>query len=121
MTDIDRQIAEQVMGWKKSILPIPNCVPEEFIWLDGISTVNINNFHPSTNISDAWLVEETLMEKGLTCEYIDALIEITNILVFDSDKSKQVFNYRLTSSVIFLLVHATPEQRCKAALEAVSN
>ncbi len=122
-SDIDRKICQKVMGWHTFSqfdydwwCPCPKGDHD----LTGLTVRKHETFSPSTDISDFWLVEETLMEKGLTCEYIDALIEITNILIVDSDKSKQVANYRLTSAVIFLLLHATPEQRCLAALEAVS-
>jgi hypothetical protein len=54
----------------------------------------------STNIAAAWEVEEMIYEKGLAEKYI------TNLIL-------------ITGSTGFHLVHATPEQRCKAALLAV--
>ena len=60
MGDIDKQIAEKVMGW--SVVEVPD---------DGSYIIKENNFRypqypfdPSTNISRAWLVVEKMRELG---------------------------------------------------------
>lgn len=76
MTDIDREVAEKVMGWVlykvtvkdlTTVKPLSNewCVPDEKTkGMVGEVIAYEDNFHPSTNISDAWLVVERMRELG---------------------------------------------------------
>lgn len=59
----------------------------------------------STDISAAWEVEEQIHKKRLNVEYCSAL--------------KQVVAAKGEYVGLFDYIHATPEQRCKAALLAV--
>ena len=58
-------------------------------------------FSPSDDIAAAWLVEERIKELGLEPEYSEALLNITD------------------ASEHFEMIHASPEDRCRAALMAV--
>ncbi|SPY16130.1 Uncharacterised protein [Paenibacillus polymyxa] len=61
----------------------------------------------STDISLAWEVEEKIKKMGLHVEYCRALKQV----VVNTGEYVGLFDY----------IHATPEQRCKAALLAVLN
>lgn len=63
--------------------------------------------HYSTEIAAAFQVEEQIRKLKLVKEYCEALCEIVDT------RNDIVLRYSLWS-----LIHATPEQRCKAALKA---
>ncbi len=56
--------------------------------------------HYSTDIAAAYQMEERIKELGLESEYSEALLDLTD------------------ASEHFELIHATPEDRCRAALAA---
>lgn len=66
--------------------------------------------HYSTSIADAWLAEERIAELKLKKQYVEALQEIVG--------TRRDIVLKFT---IWALVHATPEQRCLAALKATEN
>lgn len=70
MRDLDRQVAERVMGWKTReqeghlmVENNPGC--GDLAWTP--------HWEPSTSIADAWLVVEAMREKGwwMYCELSD--------------------------------------------------
>lgn len=103
---LDTLVAHHVMGYdehnfefdeeiqESHRLEFNECLQEE-VW---------EPFEPSTKISAAWEVESTIKEisggQGLITNYMTQLFLIVGNKGFD-------------------YVHATPEQRCKAALLAV--
>lgn len=105
----DKEVALTVMGWDwgKDFTDFYTWCDT---WCDNQSMVK-GKFKPYTNISDAWLVEERIIELKLAKEYVDALIAIVS-----DDNDTDPAN--LTQ---MLIVHATPRQRCKAALEAIEE
>ena len=66
-------------------------------------------FSPSTDIAAAWLVEERIEELGLIEEYCMYLNEVANAHWDRGKRQPQRWQ----------LIHATPEDRCRAALMAV--
>jgi hypothetical protein len=66
---------------------------------------------PVSNIEDVFKVERKIKDAGLSVNYIQMLQKIVS-------KDKIFFG---TCLEIFELIHATPEQRCRAAMIAVSN
>lgn len=61
MTDINREVAEKVMGWKRDII--------SGLWFENDHTIaRFKEFNPPTNISDAWLVVERMRELGFTVD-----------------------------------------------------
>ena len=100
--ELDAAVAERVMGVDKeqeidlAILD-PVGVTDSFratIWANILP-------HYSTDIAAAWLVEERIKELGLESEYSEALLNITD------------------ASEHFEMIHASPEDRCRAARMAV--
>lgn len=69
-------------------------------------------FSPSTNISAAWEVESTFDQDTSLRE--DYAIELHNVMGL-------MLHEPTTLNNIYQFAHATPEQRCKAALLAVLN
>ena len=69
-------------------------------------------FSPSTDISSAFEAEEIAIEKD-PAMYIHALAGV----VFDYNQVQDISDIKK----LCLLIHATPEQRCKAALLAVMD
>ena len=100
-------VAERVMGWKKvSWLG-------EYDWRDGDGEqpYSFSAWKPSTDIAAAWLVEERIAELELIEEYCMAL----ESLLFDANWEEESIN------VVWLTIHATPEDRCRAALMATET
>lgn len=60
--DIDREIAEKVMGWyiqKRFIHYVPVGMPNrDFWWDENIPKYSVQNWHPSTDIAQAFMVVE---------------------------------------------------------------
>ena len=88
---------ENIMMWNGGDPPIPGCKGYPLY---------------STDISAAWLVEERIAELGLIEEYCFQLNAIANIHL-DRDYYRQPQRWQL--------IHATPEDRCLAALAAVED
>lgn len=73
----------------------------------------------STEIAFAWQVEDRIKELGLRDEYIDTLVVVVhNVQLGQPGLNTTVDHYEMTSAFLWLMVHATPEQRCIAALMA---
>ncbi|TEB15154.1 hypothetical protein Psfp_02330 [Pelotomaculum sp. FP] len=92
-----------------------NCSPEKAdAWMHETTDIGVSykgkkytgwpdiNFNPSTNIDDAYKLEEHIKNLGLQNSYIKALC---NIVIDET----------------WGLIHATPKQRCQAALFAVMS
>lgn len=83
-----------------------------YIVMDELVIVYENNndhrrFNPTTDIAAAWAVEERIVELGLTEEYCRELYTIA--------LKRDIVNWR------WQLIHATPEDRCRAALAAAES
>ena len=109
MTDIDRQVAEQVMGWKKGMYTY-YMNPDASAWLD--SEGNLAKFtwkfNPSEKIEDAWLVVERMRELGYWWESHYS----------DNGWFWMFYNENINEES---LSETAPPAICKAALQAVSE
>lgn len=99
--EMNRLIAETVLRTGNTSSPVDF---SEKDWFDYHHDI-IGVFHYSSNISDVWQVEEQIKKVSLTVEYTGALKQV----VLSSGEYVGMFDF----------IHATPEQRCKAALLAV--
>ncbi len=108
--DIDREVAEKVMGWR-FIRVFSEVTPREYVFQDDKETmINVPiDFHPTTDIAQAWMVEEKIKELDSSYRYGEHLMKII------------VNEYTEVISEKYLLAHATPLQRCKAALKAIER
>jgi len=108
--ELDACVAEAVMGWTKHGSDLfTDEVTGQSYELDKSYTAFVECFNPSINLSDAYEMEERIAELGLEVKYADILFDI----IYPTLDLK-----RLTSIGQFdwRLIHATPEERCKAAL-----
>ncbi len=106
--ELDTLIAEKVMEWQRQDgynywMTFPAGGTFE---LHGL----IATWSPSTNISDAMEVEDRIAELGLGNEYIGALRDVTGADAMS-----------FTWQQDWLIAHATPRQRCEAALAAIKE
>lgn len=117
MTDreIDALVAEKVMGLKPGKAHGVVYQDEPVIEYE-FPGPKYRQFKPSTDIAAAWMVEEKLREigAGLMSEYGIALVD----LLWDDPPSMDGM-FRVGGLGIFSVAHATPRQRCLAALKAV--
>ncbi len=60
--EIDRLIAEKVMGWKLEKTFEEDCYLYDE-WVSGNERIAVDVFKPSSNIQDAWIVLEKFKEK----------------------------------------------------------
>lgn len=113
---LDSLVAEKVMGWKW-IRPENNAqfiqTSYAFNHEDGVAYLY---FHPSSEISAAWEVEERII--AIAKEINPSVMNLCNFYI---EKLRMVIIESNTFCTPFMLVHATPEQRCKAALLAVMD
>lgn len=108
--EINRTVAEKVMGLE--IMDKADGIG--WLALDPTTHKIITNdedFNPAERIDHAWMVEEVIFKQDLTAKYLKALINIVH------GNAVKVFS-DLTIIGFWHLVHAAPEQRCKAALKA---
>ena len=91
--ELDALVAERVMGWLKH---------------ERYGLISVPPY--STDISAAWQMEDRIAELGLIEEYCFQLNSIANAHL-DRDYFRQPQRWQL--------IHATPEDRCRAALKAV--
>ncbi|WEK53273.1 MAG: hypothetical protein P0Y55_11810 [Candidatus Cohnella colombiensis] len=105
-TKMDKLVAENVMRWH---IYIGEYNGKEY-WNDDndFSPYAVNDFKPSYDISAAWGVEEEILQKPTEVQ-VRYLLEIK--LLIGGRELGKAFNLRV--------MHASPEQRCKAALLAV--
>jgi len=128
--ELDVLIAEKVMGVKEKWLcydgvPVAPCLidldkydPEECTYIEEHGTnkgckeykKSRNIKHYSTDIAAAWEVEQVVGEMGDRAKH-----DYVKNLAQDSAIKDREVNYFST----WFLVHATPEQRCKAALKTL--
>lgn len=108
MTDeeINRRIVEEVMGWtvKESRFGKRLRLHNGSYFFD-----NLDNYSFPTNISHAFEMENAIEARGLSSKYGDALARIEQ-----EQFSKEEF---IHPSMNWLCAHASPKNRCLAALE----
>ncbi|QYK68296.1 hypothetical protein [Paenibacillus sp. S02] len=129
--DLDAMVAEFVFGWTRitgptqdyhgpvehgDVLIPPNTSTDEALRMmppkGSIPFTYFVNRHWSKSISAAWKVEENMLLKhpGVQTRYVWRLRLVTGW-----EDKQPAFRED------FKLIHATPEERCKAALLAVLN
>ena len=122
--ELNTRLAEEVMGWK-NVGPLRGGnVPF------GERSDDYNKDHPTNPLKDqvsdysgsldaAWQMEEEIERRGVRNAYIAALERLTEAYVHDKVGADAIYMQWPRPADLWLLIHATPEQRRKAALEAV--
>ena len=110
--ETDALIAEKVMGWESQYIEYGGS-GGEYVWIlpDGIRQHEPDVPSYSTDIAAAYQMEERIAELGLIDEYCKQLNKIANVHWDEGVRQPQRWQ----------LIHATPEDRCKAALMAVEK
>jgi hypothetical protein len=126
--EINRAVAVEVMGWHMPNNPDAMSKTAEiwgFTYRDGkflkgvpFKVVRLYDhswahWSPTTDIAAAYEMEAEVERRGLEAEYIATLVDLCQV---DSGMN---FWYDPTYTVAFKIAHATPAQRCEAALAAV--
>lgn len=106
--ELDIRVIEDVLGAVKELNGA-----REVVWRGKYRYYFLDSFKPSTDISAAFEIEIEIMtmEGHIQIGYVSRLHEIVGV----------GFGKPLTVVEELKLIHATPEQRCKAALLAVLN
>ena len=102
MSDIDKQIAEKVMWWDFSL---PGYRDKEDVLIQ-----TENSFKPSTNIADAWLVVEKILELGYSFELDNTLNNWYCEIIYGHNEDMPI--HKATAST-------APMAICLAALKAL--
>lgn len=118
-------IVEKVMKWEQLTHPAIYYEPgnKQHIWVideDYTPRTPHKRFLPDTDIAAAYTMEERIAELGKTSLYIKYLLKISNDYKLLMDSS-YVMARGLYTDQLYKLVHATPEDRCKAALKATEE
>ena len=115
MTPIQQNnwLAEHVMGWEKR--PVKPDFPDDIVWVNKEGDIMYCDcdWQPTSDISAAFEVQEKIkeMDGHIQVGFVSRLYEILDI----------PFNKLLTTGNALKLIHATPEQRCKAAYLAIGE
>lgn len=99
--ELNELVARKVMGWQKG----DSWGGAHWVGEDKCYRDEVAQFRPSQHINVAWEVEEEIIKLSLRIKYCESL----KWVVIDTGEYVGMFDY----------IHATPEQRCKAALLAV--
>lgn len=120
--ELDTAVAEQVMGWKRvvsrSAIKRLSHYGDGDWWHAPNGEGFAENVPPySTDHAAAFAVEEEIKRRGWCNEYIVALMEL-----FGIDEQKPVYDgvWTPTYDELWMFIHATAEQKCRAALNTVS-
>lgn len=110
---LDFAVGEKVMGWfrRKGMM---HGVAQDVLTDRNGSTYSVTcgcleDFNPSTDIDAAMRVEDRIAELGLRRGYYARLVQVVSQSITD-----RVFDS-------FDVVHASAEQRCRAALAAIAE
>jgi hypothetical protein len=112
--ELDRAVAERVMGWQRQ---------EGYsYWMSfpAGETFNLHvlvaAWHPSTSIEFAMQVEDRIAELGLQNDYVAHLWETVGA-------TRNGVNFWTADNfkAFWLCIHASAEQRCRAALAAIES
>ena len=111
--DIDRQIAEKVMGWYQTISGTWH--PSNY-W--------VQDFTPSTNIAHAWQVVEKLVKEGAAPALINDdnghwALAMDGMQEIPSDELVDMWTSFLVTKDLW--ADTAPLAICKAALEAIES
>jgi len=122
---LDRAVAERVMEWHQEV--DYDYHPPQFNWVDKNGDyqeimshpdqlANPPVWSPSKDIRAAFQVEDRIAELNLQNDYIAHLWSVVGA-------TRNGINFWTADNfkAFWLCVHATPEQRCRAALEAVGD
>lgn len=111
--ELNALIATVVMGWHDlgggHYLAKFNC--------SRYLATNPPPFKPSTEIKSAWEMEEAIAKKNLWREYGKALVDILGTVEAPPENRPRL--YSTTSIEAWYLIHASPRDRCLAALKVV--
>lgn len=108
LREIDRLVAEKVMGWKSTA---NSDVTGESVYRTKDDRVFV--FNPSTNIADAWQVVEKMKEMHFSAR-VSFILELQRAVTPKELKDKnQLLDLR------FMLFHLTPKAICLAALKTL--
>ena len=80
----------------------------------------ISTWRPSTDISAAYTMEERIKELGLEHQYVIEMVMIVGGYKHISDVVIRI-GRGLSANELFAVIHATPEDRCRAALKAIAE
>lgn len=139
--ELDQAVAVEVMGWTRSNKP-----GWEVWWISGTVGVEVaDRWHPSTSIEAAMAVEEridklanymgnvvervvasgnTTISRGCPLReiYVLRLVHICNPRLPEFEMTtmgeNNWFGVRFQSNQLWAIIHATPRERCLAALTA---
>lgn len=142
LRELDQQVAQSLMGWvwynaNGHSMLVPKSLPESFdtrwmrehiadrpthekrilIGLDFRAGISLP--HYSDEIAAAFKVEDRIAELGLHVKYLRALIDLA-VLADAEWQTSEIYSAWLPNG-LWPIVHASPEQRCRAALEAVKE
>ena len=112
--ELNAQVAEEVMGWIVQRMPFPpiyvvEVPPDGEDWTE--AWLPIPDF--SGSLDAAWQMEEEIERRGIAM--VTAYEKELSWIVGDTRQGEPF----ICSYDPWLFIHATPEQRCRAALEAV--
>lgn len=101
-SELDAAVAERVMGWKKHPHVGRTWIENGWKWH--------SHWSPTEDPAQARMVEDEIDRRELIYAYIRALIDITEMSKSPNGLAQ-----------CWLIAHATPLQRCEAALRAAGG
>jgi hypothetical protein len=108
--ELNERIAREVFGWRTRPHKYSSLDPGSIEWFDPTVFDYDQSFRAtrlpefSTDISEAWMVEEELFRRDLHRQYVAALSEVVDAWSHGDNIG------------LWREIHATPRQRCLAAL-----
>jgi hypothetical protein len=117
--ELDAAVAERVMGYRNHNPELINLTPTHMAWHTAISpTTGNREIVPcySSSIEAAMQVEDRIAELGLQNDYVAHIWSVVGA-------TRNGVNFWTADNfkAFWLCIHATAEQRCRAALAAIES
>ena len=109
---MDAEVATTIMGWRLGQNATWRAADDSWTGWVSEPTEDCDVWSPSTDICAAYEMEEEIEQRGLAEAYVRALIDITTGNLMRHDLRG------LYEDDMWKVAHASPAQRCRAALAA---
>lgn len=122
--DLTTEVLEKVLGWKRTHVQAFHhgwySTVEHKVWCYPDGTLVRFLYDSPPDLPDlARLVEDEIERRGLGARYAQRLLAL--VIGTEIDVTRYDEGGHVTPGVLWLLVRATPAQRCRAALEVVNQ
>jgi len=100
-------------------------------WADGdVGMIGVEDYRPDKDIAQSWELQDEIEAESQhdgqrwwewpspMARYVDALCDVCGVVHEAEDVAEWYDGWQMTYLGMWMLIHATPEQRCRAYIKA---